>query len=300
MSRSQALRIAVIGAGKIGSTFAFQLARAGHTVTVVARPESQRLAQLQTQQAIVKTNGERAAVEVRSALDESMDYDLVLVTVMAHQVDVLIPSLQRSAARRLLFAFNNFRPQALCDVLGAARCDFGMPLVQATLDRAGMLQSRIGAGGQKTRLSAQCWVDLFNGAGIAAVLEADMMLWLRCHVPLCVAFESVSVAAVRRGGGASWSEAQLVARGMHEAFALIVALGDPLYPAGKARLARAPVWVAATMLWSVSRIKSFRELLAGGIDECGALVETMTAAARLANPAVEWGNIAAMRPMAIS
>ncbi|WP_426116814.1 ketopantoate reductase family protein [Massilia sp. PWRC2] len=292
----EALRIAVVGAGKIGSTFAFQLARAGHAVTVVARPASHRLAQLQAQQAIVKTNGERAAVAVCSALDESLAYDLVLVTVLAHQVDLLIPSLQRSAARRLLFAFNNFTPQVLRDALGPLRCDFGMPFVQATLDAAGRLQAQIGAGGQKTRLGAQCWVDLFNDAGLPAVLESDMLRWLRCHVPLCVAFESVSVAAVRRGGGVSWAEAQLVARGMHEAFALVVSLGAPLYPAGKARLAGAPVWVAGAMLWSVARIKPFRELLAGGVDECRALVDTMTAAAELTNPAMAWANIAAMRP----
>jgi 2-dehydropantoate 2-reductase len=69
-----------------------------------------------------------------------------------------------------------------------------------------------------------------------------------------------------------------------------------LYPASKARLAAAPVWVAAAMLWSVSRIKSFRELLAGGIDECSALVDTMIAAAELTDTAVEWADIAAMRP----
>lgn len=296
MPHGKTLRIAVIGAGNIGSTLAFQLARAGHAVTVVARAASPRLAQLQAQQAIVKTDGERAAVAVCSALDESIAYDLVLVTVLAHQVGPLIASLRRSAARHLLFAFNNFTPQALRDAFGPQRCDFCMPFVQATLDAAGRLQAQIGAGGQKTRLGAQRWVDLFHGAGLAALLEPDMPRWLRCHVPLCVAFESISVAAVRRGGGASWAEAQQVARGMHEAFALVVARGDALYPAGKARLAGAPVWVAAVMLWSVSRVKPFRELLAGGIDECRALVDTMTAAATLSNPAVACSNIAAMRP----
>lgn len=48
------LRIAVIGAGRIGSAFAFQLARTGgHNVTVVARPDSERLKTLLQDQAIV-------------------------------------------------------------------------------------------------------------------------------------------------------------------------------------------------------------------------------------------------------
>lgn len=44
MDSSSPLRIVVLGAGKIGSAFAFQLARTGHhDVTVVARPGSVRL-----------------------------------------------------------------------------------------------------------------------------------------------------------------------------------------------------------------------------------------------------------------
>jgi predicted dinucleotide-binding enzyme len=40
------LSIAITGAGRIGSSFAYQLARASHQVTIVARPGSTRLAQL--------------------------------------------------------------------------------------------------------------------------------------------------------------------------------------------------------------------------------------------------------------
>ena len=54
------LSIAVIDAGKIGSTFAYQLARAGHDVTVIARPDSLRLQQLQRDQGIILKTGERA------------------------------------------------------------------------------------------------------------------------------------------------------------------------------------------------------------------------------------------------
>ncbi|OHV03635.1 ketopantoate reductase family protein [Mycobacterium talmoniae] len=54
------MRIAVIGPGGIGSTFAFQLANAGHQITVVAR--GARLDQLRCDGAIVTADGERAAV----------------------------------------------------------------------------------------------------------------------------------------------------------------------------------------------------------------------------------------------
>ena len=176
-------------------------------------------------------------------------------------------------------------------------CTFGMPFVQANFDQNGKLKATIGAAGQKTLLGQQRWVDVFNAAGLPAVLELDMPLWLRCHAPLCVAFESISVAGQRRGGGASWSEAMVMASGMHECFALIKGLGYRLHPRGKARLNACPFWVLAAMLWSISRIRSFRELLATGKNECCALVDTMTAAARQAAPTIDARNILAMKPL---
>lgn len=277
------LRIAVVGAGNIGSTFAFHLARAGgHEVTVVARPGSSRLAQLRRDGAIVDDGGQRAHVQVVDALDESTPYDLVIVTVLTHQVDAVLPALGRSAARSIQFMFNTFGPERLGAAVGDERSAFGMPFVQATLDRGGRLKARIGAVGQKTLMSDQRWVDVFNAAGLPAVRERDMPLWLRCHVPLCVAFESVSVAGVRRGGGASWREARILACGVRASFKLIEAMGHLVYPRAKRLIYRSPLGVVATMLWSMSRVRSFRELLASGRAECVALVQAMETEASLA------------------
>jgi len=74
------LSIAVIGAGKIGSTSAYQLALAGHDVTVITRPDSPRLQQLQRDQGIILKKGERAEVGVTDKLDEEAGYHLVAVT----------------------------------------------------------------------------------------------------------------------------------------------------------------------------------------------------------------------------
>ena len=291
------LRIAVLGVGRIGSAFAFQLARTGqHEVTVVARPGSVRFQQLLRDDGIVNVQGERAAVRVTDALDEQIPYDLVIVTLLAHQVDAVLPALQRSAARCIQFMFNNFEPERLRDAVGAERCAFGMPFVQAIFDQDGQLKATIGAGGQKTLLDQPRWVDVFIAAGLPARLEPDMPLWLRCHAPLGVAFESVSVAGMRRGGGASWGEAMVLARGLHACFALIKDLGYPLYPRGKARLNGCPNWVLAALLWTVSRIRSFRELLATGANECRALVDVMVAAAPRAKSSVNVSAIQAMKP----
>lgn len=291
------LRIAILGIGKIGSAFAFQLARTGqHDVTVVARPGSIRLQQLQRDGGIVDIKGERASVRVTDALDEQTPYDLVIVTLLAYQVDAVLSALQRSTAKCIQFMFNCFDPERLRDAIGAERCSFGMPFVQANFDPNGKLKATIGAAGQKTLMGQQRWVDVFNAAGLPAAREPDMPLWLRCHVPLCVAFESVSVAGQRRGGGASWRETVVLARGVHASFALIKGLGYRVYPRGKVRLNGCPTWVVAAMLWSLSRVRSFRELLATGKDECRALVDMMVAAAPRAHSPVGVSKIQAMKP----
>lgn len=140
------------------------------------------------------------------------------------------------------------------------------------------------------------WADQFNAAGLPATVERDMPLWLRCHVSLCVAFESVSVAGVRRGGGASWKEALALARGVHASFGLIKDLGYSVYPRSKALIDRAPALMLAAVLWSMSRIRTFRELLATGQAECEALVDAMIATAPKAGASVRIADIAAMKP----
>ena len=296
---SSSLAIAVVGVGGIGSAFAYQLARTGkHDVTVIARPNSQRLAQLRRDDGIIDVKGERANVRVADNLDEQLPYDLVVVTLLGHQVDAVLPALTRSAAKCILFMFNNFDPERLATAVGPERAAFGMPFIQSFLDKDGRLNATIGAGGQQSKLGDQRWVDLFAGAGLPAVLEPNMPLWLRCHVPMCIAFESVSVAGMRRNGGATWAEAMTLARGMQESFTLIQRLGYKLYPADKARLKASPALIAASMLWSVSRIRSFRELLATGAAECRALVDVMLAAAPQAKPPVATDRIRAMKPSA--
>lgn len=123
-----------------------------------------------------------------------------------------------------------------------------------------------------------------------------MPLWHRCHVPLCVAFESISVTAVKRGGGAPWREAMVLARGVKASYKLIKALGHELYPNTKRRIADSPEFAVAAILWGLSRIPSFRQLLATGQAECVALVDDMVTAAAEVRSSVAIADILAMKP----
>ena len=49
------------------------------------------------------------------------------------------------------------------------------------------------------------------------------------------------------------------------------------------------------MLWSLSRVRSFRELLATGEAECAALVDAMSRAAERLGSTVESADVAAMK-----
>lgn len=106
------MQIAIVGPGGIGSTFAFQLSRAGHEVTVIAR--GKRLERLQRDRAIVNVAEERAAVRVSAALDATTEWDLVLVTVLANQVDAVLPALTASAAKTVMFILTPSSPSIVC------------------------------------------------------------------------------------------------------------------------------------------------------------------------------------------
>lgn len=197
------LRIAIIGIGRIGSAFAFHLIRNGnHDVTVVARPFSVRLKQLQRDSGVITSEGLHASAKVSDCFDEHLPYDLVLVTVLGHQVEGILPSLRRSPAKFIHFMFNTFCPEYLQQVVGVERAVLGMPFIQSNVDARGLITTSVGGSGQQTLTSNQECANIFKASGLPTQFEGEMALWLKCHVPLCVAFESISVTGERRGSGA--------------------------------------------------------------------------------------------------
>lgn len=271
------MKIAVVGPGGIGSTFALRLARAGHDVTVVAR--GRRLADLQADPAIVTSKGERAAVQVSAALDPVIVYDLVLVTVLASQVDAVLPALAASAARTVMFMFNTFEPLArLREAVGAARFAFGFPAILASVD-GGVLTSTIVTRGMLTPVTDPSWARVFTEAGIPAVVEKDMESWLRTHAVMVVPVMLAVGTAYTRGAGVSWREAKALARALTEGLALVRRLGHPITPPALAPLARLPIGALASLIWTASRVPAIRKSGAAGFAEPRALIDQMAATA---------------------
>ncbi|WP_437878571.1 ketopantoate reductase family protein [Sorangium sp. So ce513] len=278
------MKIAIVGPGGIGSTFALQLARAGHEVTVVAR--GRRLEQLQRDEAIVTAAGERAAVRVSAALDATTAWDLVLVTVLASQVDAVLPALAASAARTVMFMFNTFEPLGrLRDAVGAERFAFGFPAILASLDD-GKLTSTIVTRGVLTTVTDAAWAKVFADAGIPAIVHPDMESWLRTHAALVVPVMVAIGTSYARQAGVSWAEAMNLARAMEEGLRLVRQLGNTITPEPVAVLSRLPARVLAAFLWTSSRLEAMRKAGAAGFGEPRSLIDAMAAAAPGQTPAL--------------
>jgi 2-dehydropantoate 2-reductase len=280
------MQIAIIGPGGIGSTFAFQLSRAGHDVTIVAR--GGRLEQLRRDGAIVKTDGERANVAVAGELDAATEWDLVLVTVLVSQVDALLPTLCRSNAKAVMFMFNTFGSlDRLRDAVGPQRFEFGFPAIVASL-RDGRLSSSILRRGMSTTVTDPVWAKVFEDAGIPATVHPDMESWLRTHAAVIVPLAIAGGIAQRRGSGLSKGESVKLSRAMDEGLRLVRHLGNSITPAPMAVVERMPVRALAALLWMLTRLRAFtRTLGVAPADEPRMLIDEMSAAAPGRTPALQ-------------
>lgn len=269
------MQIAVLGPGAIGSTLAYRLADAGHAVTVIARGD--RLAQLRRDGAIVLASGERQAVQVRATLEPDVAHDLVLVTVLAPQVDAVLPALRASAARSVMFMFNTFEPLTrLREAVGADRFHFGFPGGVFALLADGLLRPQIRRG---TTVDDAALAKLLTTAGIPTEVEPDMHTWLRSHAALVAPLMAIGTLVARRGAGVSWREADAYAHAMAAGFAVVRGLGHAITPAAVHTLSRLPRLLTRALLWAMSRTRMLRELGQLGAAEPRMLIDMMTAAA---------------------
>lgn len=279
------MRIAIVGPGAIGSTFAYHLSEAGHDVTVVAR--GARFEQLHHAGTVFTAEGGRAAVQVSGELDTTITWDLVLVTVLASQVDALLPALSASSATSVMFMFNTFQSlDRLRDAVGPQRFSFGFPAFGARL-ADGVLSSTIPRRGMPTLVSDARWARVFTDAGIPARVHPDMQSWLRTHAAVAVPIVIAGSTALRRGTGISFAEAVGLARALKEGLQLVRHLGNSVTPAPVAVLSRSPVPVVAAVLWTLTRLKVFtRAIAAAPADEPRLLIDEMAAAGPGRTPAL--------------
>jgi 2-dehydropantoate 2-reductase len=272
------MRIAIVGTGRIGSTFAFHLGKAGHEITVIAR--GKRLEELKADPAITSVQDVRVPVKPSAALDQNTPFDLVLVTVMAHQVDAVLPSLKASKAKTVMFMFNTVASLApLREAVGAERFAFGFPMIIAMWEGT-KLRSTISGPGQVTTVTSETWRKVFADAGFPSVLTDDMESWLRSHAAMFVPMMALGCTIKARGGKAlSWGEAKQYAGSLTEGFALVRHLGNKVIPGSVSFVDAFPRWLLTFVLWAASRSKAVQDLGQLGPDEPRQLIDGFAALA---------------------
>ncbi len=271
------MKIAIVGAGRIGTTFGLHLARAGHEVTLVAR--SKRLEELQKAPAIETVAGERVEVKAAGELDATTPWDLVLVTLFANQVHAVLPALKASAAKKILFMFNTVEPLGrLREAVGAGRFEFGFPTVIASFVD-GKLKSSVSGPGQITTVTSVETANLFNAAKIPTVVHSDMESFLRSHAAFVIPLMALAAVVHGRQAGLTFAEARRYARVQKEGFALVRQVGNQLTPGFIVVLAALPSLLVALLFWFASRAASVRELGAMGLGEARELIDAMNALA---------------------
>ncbi|MFO0684375.1 MAG: 2-dehydropantoate 2-reductase N-terminal domain-containing protein [Sandaracinus sp.] len=272
-ARRAHVKIAIYGTGPIGSAYALHLAKAGHEVTCIARGE--RLAQLSDERAIVTVEGERASIVPAGALDPTIAYDLVLVTVLAHKLDAILPALKASAARSIVFTLNLFEPLARLEGELAGRASFGFPAIVASLEN-GRLRHTIHTVAQKTIMKERRWAELFTHAGIATAVEPAMQAWLRTHAVWIATVLAMACEAYGRRRGLSFAEARAYARALRAGLALVERLGDSIRPTSVHLVRALPL---SLVLYALSRTSVVKMLGPIGPAEARALIDAMSASA---------------------
>ena len=180
------LRIVVLGVGVQGTVFAVRLARFGHQVTLVARPE--RAEELRRQGAVIQDlktmRTSSQTLPVLTELPPGISADLCLVTVRREQLETALPALAAaSGIPRIVFLVNHANgSDDLVKLLGSARTVLAFPGIAGA--REDGVVRYLDIPQQRTAVvqaSAHDVISLFREAGFPVEPVRDMDAWLQRH-----------------------------------------------------------------------------------------------------------------------
>lgn len=232
------MRILVIGAGVIGSVYGGRLALAGHDVTVMAR--GSRLQAIASGglklHDVVSGRGEEAKVAAVSVPSPDAVYDLVLVTVRDAQLPQILPVLDvlAGAPRRLFLVNCPMRVADLVGRYGAERTLFGFAGAGGVHDgevirycAVRQQPTTFGPVAGQDGSAAQQMAALFDAAGFATTVVADMDAWLKTHAFLIAAICGALYASGGRSAQLAAEPAKLewLIGGLREGLRCVTALG---------------------------------------------------------------------------
>lgn len=285
------MRVAIVGAGSIGSVVAAHLLEAAHEVTLVAR--GNRFRELVREGLRVRARGRATRVHrppIAPRLTSLVPADLLIVAVQTQQVDALLPDLLRHPARTVVFLLNAHRVPPAWGALGE-RLVLGFPAMLAG-PREGvidyyalpsslrlLMNTTFGPAPGQDGARAREVLSLFRAVKLASVYERDMSSWLGTHSALVTAL----LSAVCAHGVLSWRQAHDVARALRESLEVVRAARVRIKPASLVPLRHLPPSLTALGLLAITRSALFQraaqDYVQHGRDELRAMYRDLRASA---------------------
>jgi 2-dehydropantoate 2-reductase len=184
------MKIAIIGAGALGSLFGGLLARSGEEVQLFDPIAKEHIAKINRDGLIIEEEGkeERVAVRATTSIEELSEAELVGLFVKAHQTEAalqiarpaigpstLVLSLQNGLGLEQLMERHVPRGRLLRGVTAQGSTLLGPGRVR----HAGRGPTWLGPVGQVDRAKLKAIVEAFNRAGIETHLEQDIarLVW---------------------------------------------------------------------------------------------------------------------------
>lgn len=242
MNASPHWRIAIIGAGAIGSAIGVRLASAGHEVTLVIRNDLRRH-QISTHGLIGKPlNGTVERFDVRYTASLDQEYDLVVVPVQRQQLDDVIPILAANKSTRIMLALNNAAgTRSIGEKIGAERVIWGFPAIVASVKDGVVEYNVVPSYVQKTtfgRTDGRVTEDLrtikniFEESGVPSVITIQIDGWLKTHAAVLAPVVAAAFLPRRSGFGPllGWSSAHRLASGIQTGLQAIKKTGGAITP----------------------------------------------------------------------
>lgn len=212
------MKVLVYGAGVLGSIHAVRLHEAGVDVTLVARGD--RLASIREHGVLIAEGDHGVPRSVRVPITDhpTGHWDLILVLVRSHQVDVVLDTVAGLSGDVLFLVNWAAGPGPLGTVIGDDRVLLGFPAQGGVMDGdvvryrptsrlTRLVSMPIGEPDGRSTLRIARVLELFRAAGFSATEEPRMDAWLRTHA----AFEVPLSLAVHGAGGPEGLAADRVA-----------------------------------------------------------------------------------------
>ena len=181
------MKILVFGAGVLGCNLARNLFRAGKDVTLLARGAWAEEA-LKNGLRIKDKFSPRLSVSripVVTELKPEDAYDVIFVVLRYTQLDSILDTLRKSAAKNIVFVGNNVRARALTELLGEKNVLFAFASLAGHREKDRVCSvdlKKITIGQIRERPSNEALIhEIFAGTKYKVVYESNMEDFLLCH-----------------------------------------------------------------------------------------------------------------------